>query len=174
MEYWYKNILNPDPVNLWSKIKHNAEFLLPKFCKSLESPSRTTNHFLFFFLSLALMLVFHSRNKNFTAGMYIALMMLWFRNATNRCQINLVRFELPLRPGYSVCFRRVCTFYLYPWFVKVRLSLDKWFHVFLRYPLMSINLKDVYCATGECTLKSVLNLVANLVALLFSSVNRDK
>lgn len=85
VEYWYQNVLNPDPVNLCLKIKHNAEFLLPKVCKSSESPNGATNHFLLFFLSLALTLVFHSRNKNFTAGMYITLMMLWFRNATNRC-----------------------------------------------------------------------------------------
>lgn len=39
---------------------------------------------------------------------------------------------------------------------------------------MAVNWKDVYCAIGEYTLKSVLDLVANLVALLFSSVNSDK
>lgn len=63
VEYWYQNVLNPDPVNFWLKIKYNADFFLPKLCGSLESPSETTNQFLLFFLSLALTLAFHSRNK---------------------------------------------------------------------------------------------------------------
>lgn len=39
---------------------------------------------------------------------------------------------------------------------------------------MSIHLEGVYCTARECTLKSVLDLIADQVALLFSSVNNVK
>lgn len=52
VEYWNQSVLNPGPVNLWLKIKYNADFFfLPKLCKSLKSPVGTANHFFVFSVS---------------------------------------------------------------------------------------------------------------------------
>lgn len=120
--------------------------------------------------------LFYFRNRNFTAGIYITLIMLWFRNIPTAVKLICSDFS-NLWDLATVFSSGKYSHFIWPrgsWKSDWLWINSGWFCVFLRYPLMSTNLKGVYCTTGECTLKSVLDLVANLVALLFCSANNVK